>query len=264
MLSNDRNVRLFFLVLASFLYIANLQIVQAVPLRRHDRILNAGILKLCDDVQERMERAVANLTSRNELAIVAHTEKLSVGAELGVQSGVFAKWNLQNWPSNRIYYLVDLWAPQTNYSDIANVDQAQQERIYNEATQATALWPEKRVFKRMMTSKAAAEIPDNSVDFVYVDARHDYCGAKEDIELYWSKVKPGGIFAGHDYYTAAEQLNKQQDWSICQDGTVHPGAVKGAVDEFFTKRHLKVYRTREAEWYSWVTRKPLKECLTLH
>lgn len=25
-------------------------------------------------------------------------------------------------------------------------------------------------------------------DFVYVDARHDYCGAYEDIALYWPKV----------------------------------------------------------------------------
>jgi hypothetical protein len=29
-----------------------------------------------------------------------------------------------------------------------------------------------------------------------VDARHDYCGAKEDIELYWPKLREGGIMAG--------------------------------------------------------------------
>lgn len=32
-----------------------------------------------------------------------------------------------------------------------------------------------------------------SLDFVYVDARHDYCAVKEDILLYWPKVRPGGI-----------------------------------------------------------------------
>ena len=29
-------------------------------------------------------------------------------------------------------------------------------------------------------------------------------GADEDIRLYWPKLRPGGIMAGHDYLTAAQ------------------------------------------------------------
>lgn len=53
----------------------------------------------------------------------------------------------------------------------------------------------KAVFLRNFTSAAAPLIPD-PVDFVYVDARHDYCGVVEDLGLYWPKVRSGGMMAG--------------------------------------------------------------------
>lgn len=56
---------------------------------------------------------------------------------------------------------------------------------------------------RMTTLDAAKEITE-TLDFVYVDARHDYCGVNEDIQAYWPKLKPGGIMAGHDYLNADE------------------------------------------------------------
>lgn len=48
----------------------------------------------------------------------------------------------------------------------------------------------------MLTTEAASSFENESVDFIYIDARHDWCGAMEDIELYWPKLKQGGIFAG--------------------------------------------------------------------
>lgn len=49
------------------------------------------------------------------------------------------------------------------------------------------------------STAAAARFPDNSLDFVYLDARHDLAGVVADIHAWWPKVKPGGVFAGHDY-----------------------------------------------------------------
>jgi len=45
------------------------------------------------------------------------------------------------------------------------------------------------------------DIPDGSLDFVYLDAGHDYDSVKRDIAAWWPKVKPGGIFAGNDYFS---------------------------------------------------------------
>jgi glycosyltransferase involved in cell wall biosynthesis len=52
---------------------------------------------------------------------------------------------------------------------------------------------------RMMTTEAAAQIPDASLDLVFIDANHAYDAVKADLLAWMDKVKPGGILAGHDY-----------------------------------------------------------------
>ena len=36
-------------------------------------------------------------------------------------------------------------------------------------------------------------------DFIFIDGDHSYEGAKKDMQNYCKLVRPGGIFAGHDY-----------------------------------------------------------------
>lgn len=198
-----------------------------------------------------------------------------VAAELGVQTGVFSDMYLYTSPSTTNYILVDTWAHRANYSDSANVDDARQEAIYQGMLKR--LGPYKSAgpgrvgaelqILRMWTTEAALKVPDESIDFIYVDARHDYCGVKEDIETWWPKLKVGGIMAGDDYLTAAEQLHLKgdvydinDDWGICYDGTRHEGAVKGAVKQFATKHGLAVYSTWKKDstykekqaWPQWI------------
>ena len=68
---------------------------------------------------------------------------------------------------------------------------------------------------RSTSIKASMSIPNNFFDFIFIDANHTYDSVKEDIYLWEPKLKPGGIIAGHDYFTS-----------------VHPG-VKRAVDEVY-------------------------------
>jgi predicted O-methyltransferase YrrM len=41
---------------------------------------------------------------------------------------------------------------------------------------------------------------DQSLDFVFIDASHEYEDVKNDINAWFPKVKVGGVLAGHDYY----------------------------------------------------------------
>ena len=47
---------------------------------------------------------------------------------------------------------------------------------------------------------AAQEFEDASLDFVFIDANHDYEYVKEDILAWLPKIKKGGVMAGHDYH----------------------------------------------------------------
>ena len=58
---------------------------------------------------------------------------------------------------------------------LANVDNSVQNEIMNEAKANMAEWPNKTVFIKNYTSLAVHHVP-GLIDFIYVDARHDYCG----------------------------------------------------------------------------------------
>ena len=132
---------------------------------------------------------------RNDLGDILQHERFRTGAELGVQEGKYAVQILSHWKSCWKYYLVDCWKTQSNYNDSAN--NQDQEQNYNHTLKNVRPYVHKVVILRMYTSEAAKIIKNNSLNFVYVDARHDYCGVKADIDDYWPKIRPGGIMAGH-------------------------------------------------------------------
>ena len=123
------------------------------------------------------------------------------GVELGVKQGEFAEQVLNAWPACSAYTLVDPWRHQASYADVANVADAKHSEFMTEALQRTARFGSKVRVLRKMSFEAVADFADGdcSLDFVYVDAVHDYEGALRDLVDWWPKLRPGGIMAGHDY-----------------------------------------------------------------
>ena len=89
----------------------------------------------------------------------------------------------------------------------------------------------------MPSLEAARAFEEESVSFVYIDARHDYCAVLEDLWAYWPKLHVGGILAGDDYY---DELESKAWFSQCANGTHMPGGVRRAVTEFSATLGLEV------------------------
>ena len=66
-----------------------------------------------------------------------------------------------------------------------------------------------------------SQIPDNSLDLVFIDGDHSYEAVSKDIPFWWNKVRSGGMLLGDDYESC------------------HPGTTK-AVDEFSMKLNIPV------------------------
>jgi len=198
------------------------------------------------------------LKNRDELLDLVQEHGFTTAIEIGVKAGNFAMHFLKSWKTLKKYHLVDLWAHQKNYIDASNGNDARHEKMYETTRRRLKPWEDKTEFHRMLSTEAAKGFEKESIDFIYIDARHDYCGVMEDIEHYWPILKPGGIMAGHDYNDNIE-IGTRQDWGLCQDGTRNDMAVKGAVNDFFVPKGYTISVTyyREENWMSWIVQKRL-------
>jgi hypothetical protein len=66
-----------------------------------------------------------------------------------------------------------------------------------------------RITWKIKTSlEASEEVEDGSMDFVFIDASHDYKSVKDDIEVWLPKVRDEGLLIGHDFDKKCEGLKK--------------------------------------------------------
>jgi hypothetical protein len=183
------------------------------------------------DARNTYNSTLAFVSTRDELPVILNKRGLfGCGVEIGVKEGEYSATLLEFWRGRHLIS-VDPWLEDAAeaYVDIANVEQAQHERFYQAACARLAPHGSRSSVWRMTSLEATARIPAASLDFVYIDARHDFASVMEDLAAWTDKVRPGGIIAGHDYL----------------DGTFTAGefAVKAAVDVFFAERDLPVYAT---------------------
>jgi len=169
---------------------------------------------------------------------------IETAVEIGVAEGGFSFYLLDRWPGT--CYQIDPWIHLTEatYKDYCNQDTEEQERRFKLVMDKSATYKGRSRVMRMFSDAAFILFPDSFFDFVYIDANHKLEFIREDIKLWWPKVKSGGIFAGHDYL----------------DGVITSGdyGVKTAVNEFATANGLSTSLcvTGEKDYPSWWVKKP--------
>ena len=177
--------------------------------------------------------------TRTELPIILNKRGLKgKGVEVGVWKGEFSDFLLSKWKGEKLYS-IDPWKnfSSDEYIDEMNIRQDEFDKIHNDVVALLSKHANRSDIIRNVSVKAASTFKDNTLDFVYLDGRHDYEGIKEDLESWHPKVKPGGLFCGHDYLNTVI-------------GNTHFG-VKKAVDEFAEKTQSKVLTTHKDEFPSW-------------
>lgn len=171
-----------------------------------------------------------------------HLPHKAIVAEIGVQEGTFARFIWQITRPKELY-LIDCWEHQdpTVFDDPdANVEQKEQDKLYKKVKNMFSQFPEVSVIKSY--SKESADLfPDEYFDWVYIDANHAYDFIKEDLAIWYPKVKKGGYICGHDYIKFER----------------HGFGITQAVHEFLSEHGLILSLLTTTDLYeSWAIQKP--------
>lgn len=196
------------------------------------------------------------MNNRNELGTYLTSLGLvNKGVEVGTFKGNFSKTILSAWSGT--LYMVDPWRELTEgYIDSSN--HSNHPNAYLDTINNIKGFEDRAIMIRTLSEQAVNLFEDESLDFVYIDGNHAYNYVKQDIELWYPKVKKGGIISGHDYlklnwYNDPHWVdNSKKDKHIYLNNS-YAGifGVNTAVDEFCNKNNYQFQTDNEflGTWY---------------
>lgn len=155
------------------------------------------------------------LKNRRELVHYVNGLSIQNAVEVGVRHGHYSKFILDNTNVNKLY-AIDPW--EVN-AELHNPNEA-----YQNCKNKLDPYGERAQMIKALSPEICSEFEDESIDFVYIDALHDYESVKKDINGWYPKLKKGCIISGHDYAPR---------W---------PGVIQ-AVDEFVKENSLELNLT---------------------
>ena len=147
---------------------------------------------------------------------------VEVGSWMG-RSTCYMGEEIKNSQKNIKFYAVDTWAGSEEPQHKETIEKLENQNlslfdIFKFHLKSCGV--SEYVTPFQTTSLIAAEqFEDNSLDFVHIDASHDYENVLADIRAWYPKVKPGGFITGDDY-------------------VINWGGVIQAVKEYFTGKSV--------------------------
>lgn len=137
-----------------------------------------------------------------------------VGVELGVFKGEFSNVLLNKW--NGRLYMIDPWRPLGDEYDDA-CDEEQLYDLYADTAKNIKGHETRGFMLRGLGEELIDLFEDESLDFIYIDANHSYDYVKADMEMWYPKLKKGGLFSGHDYLKI-DWYSTNKEYPLCKNG----------------------------------------------
>lgn len=127
------------------------------------------------------------------LANTINRQKYTIGAEVGAGVGLTTGFLLENCRRLVSLTIVDLWeaVPGSSRFDRDDMEVVFRRRFEKEK-QITIL--------KGLSWEMASLVKDRTLDFVFIDASHDYNSVLKDVQAWYPKVRNGGLFCGHDLH----------------------------------------------------------------
>lgn len=121
-------------------------------------------------------------------------------AEIGVFRGKTSKMLRTLFPEAKLY-LVDPWELYEEYRQEAagpiSHKAGDYERAFAQVQRHFGADGKVEILRK--TSVEAAPVVPDGLDLVFIDGNHSYEYVRRDIDLWYPKVRTGGMISGHDY-----------------------------------------------------------------
>lgn len=124
------------------------------------------------------------------------------GVEVGCAEGRFARTVLKQWRGEK-YYMVDPWTILHESEYLERQETMDYESWYQSCKDLSQSDP-RVTMVRLVSVEASMIFFNETLDWVYIDAAHDFKNVTQDINAWYPKVKQGGLFGGHDFMTRME------------------------------------------------------------
>jgi hypothetical protein len=141
------------------------------------------------------------------LTKVINDNNFKTVAEVGIGYGTHAKYLLKTTNVEKLI-LVDptKYYPNDGFAtDIMNQEAETPGNNFNELydliNKELSPWNHRYTwFRKESLTITEDEVPDNSLDCVFVDGDHSYEAVVKDLPFWWKKVRSGGQLLGDDYW----------------------------------------------------------------
>jgi predicted O-methyltransferase YrrM len=158
------------------------------------------------------------INKRSELHLLLNTYNCQIGVELGVSGGGYSNYLLSNHAFKE-FYCIDSWTSRAHKID-------QYITAYNRLKHHNNV----NILRADFT-EIRSMFEDNFFDFIYIDG-YAADGNDPTIQEWYQKLKPGGIYSGHDYH---------KEWNLTIEN----------VDKLCRENNKKLSLTHEDKYPSW-------------
>jgi predicted O-methyltransferase YrrM len=191
---------------------------------------NEQIIYYSTDNNDPVAAAIAATTASDYVSGYGIIELIShianpIGLEIGTDRGITAKYLL----SNRTDLFLHCIDPYINYTDWNGNNLNERSMVQDIMLNNLDQFQNRYTLHKKTSDNAVDDFEDDSFDFIFIDGLHEYNQVLRDCNNYYSKVKTGGLFCGHDYITIA--------------------GVNRAVTEFSNGVQKQISRTHNDVWY---------------
>lgn len=151
-------------------------------------------MKLIEAIKQKGHPFEIPDASRDELPQFFVEMGFKTGAEVGVYKGEFSE---KLCKAGLKLYAIDPWRVYKDFDHPRG--QTRLDFQYEHTKRVLAPYPNCTIVRKT-SMEAVEDFADNSLDFVYIDANHEFRYIAEDLVEWTKKVRPGGIVSGHDYF----------------------------------------------------------------